>query len=334
MKKRLLSLLLVACMLVYVVPTVGYATGAPEDTTTGGYYETYTAIGDSICAGFSQADYKYINGFDMTENIYDSPEFCYARLVGNALGSEVYNLGKPGCDTNELLDILNNEENGFYDVYQDCIGSSDLITLEIGSNDLLMAVVDALLVCVYGESSGMTHQQAMAVVEPLLTGDFPGIVKVLKSLTGSSLTDEQTQALMALFSDDSLNAILQQAYATFCENFPHRRREAQGNQPEFRDRDSQLLQSIPIRKPELGQLQIQHRQYHRNVHPGDERLCAAVQLGRRLSVCGYFGHGDKDHRSASLRGRPCADRGQDRRRTYQHRHGGGENGRDHLARRF
>ena len=222
MNKRILSLLMVICLLICMLPTAAFAEGTAEDTTKDAYYKNYTAIGDSICAGFAQLDYEYVNGFSMNDNIEDSPTFCYARQVGDRLGSAAHNLGKCGCDSNELLDILENPnhiENGtnYYNVYREYLGTSDLITLEIGSNDLLMAVVDSIL-----ESAGtsMTHQQAMALVEPLLTRDIDGIVNLIEVITGIKLSEDQINAIKESLSDEALDSTLSTAYGKFIVNFP------------------------------------------------------------------------------------------------------------------
>ena len=158
MKKRNISLILVICLLFSMFPTVTFASASSEDNAKGVYYKNYAAIGDSICAGFSQADYGYKNGFDMTKNINNSPHFCYAKLVGDKLGSNVYNLGKPGCDTTELLDILTDQNNKYYNIYREYIGKSDLLTLEIGSNDLLMSTMHSVLNCIGGDFSNMSTE--------------------------------------------------------------------------------------------------------------------------------------------------------------------------------
>ncbi|MDP4089330.1 MAG: Ig-like domain-containing protein [Bacillota bacterium] len=220
MKKRNISLILVICLLVCIFPTIAFASDSSADTAKKSYYENYTAIGDSICAGFSQADYDYNNGFDMTENITNSPEFCYARLVGKRLDSAVYNLEKLACDTGELLDILTDENNEYYSVYRNYIKKSDLITLGIGSNDLAMSTMHSILNCIGGDIADMSTQEVMSLLEPLLTGDMDGMVRSIEVLKGIKLTQEQLQAIQGVLSDESLSVTLEKAYETYCGNFP------------------------------------------------------------------------------------------------------------------
>ena len=220
MKKQFISALLVLLMIVGLFPASALAANEQTTSTGASCYDSYTAIGDSICAGFTQLDYEYTNGFDMMDNINNSPEHCYARLVGKAFDSDVYNLGKCGCDSTELLDILTNTANTYNPVYLECIGNSDLITLEIGSNDLLMKVAEVILECVGGENAGMTHQQAMAMAEPLLTGDFEGLLETIKLISGIEADEEQIAAIQEALTDDALSATLDSAYQIFLENFP------------------------------------------------------------------------------------------------------------------
>lgn len=222
MKKRFLSLFLSALMMLSIFPASALAaeapeSGAPEETS---YYTAYSAIGDSIAAGFSQVDYAYTNGFDMMQNITDCPDHCYASLVGDALNSAVYNLGKCGCDSSELLDILTNTANDYFGVYHAYIGESGLITLEIGSNDLLMAEAEAIVGCLGDEYAGITHQQLMAIAEPMLTGDLPGIVNAIKTITGIQPTPEEIEAIQAALSDEAMTETFSQAFSIFRNNFP------------------------------------------------------------------------------------------------------------------
>ncbi|MGB8451526.1 MAG: GDSL-type esterase/lipase family protein [Anaerocolumna sp.] len=219
MKKRITVMMLVICLLICMFPVTAFAGDTTQLTAKRPYYESYTAIGDSICAGFTQVDYEYVNGFDMMENIDDSPKLCYARLVGKTLGSTVYNLGKCGCDTAELLDILTDENNGYYEVYWNYIGKSDLITLEIGSDDLLMATVHSILNCIGGDIANLSNQETMAMAEPLLTGDISGIADTIEMTMDINLSPEQMKAIQEALSDASLSKTLEAAYDTFCSNF-------------------------------------------------------------------------------------------------------------------
>lgn len=217
--KKQISLIIVICLLVSIFPNMAFAS-VPANLENKSNYQIYTAIGDSICAGFTQLDYEYIRGFDIMDNIHNSPKLCYARLVGKAMGSTVNNLGKCGCTSDELLNIITDPNNKYYDVYRKHIAESNLITLEIGSNDLIMATVHSILKCIGGDFSNMSNQDILALAEPLLTGDIPGIKNNIKQVTGIDLNQEQIKAIQTALSDEALSVTLEKAYENYSCNFP------------------------------------------------------------------------------------------------------------------
>ena len=85
----------------------------------------YTAIGDSITAGMNLPSYK---------NDGDTPKEGYVAIIGERLGATVINdLGASGITTSGVIDRLNNNEK-----YKSDIRKADIITLSLGSNDLLI----------------------------------------------------------------------------------------------------------------------------------------------------------------------------------------------------
>lgn len=90
----------------------------------------YVALGDSIASGY---------GLSVPET--DS----YVGLVGSYL-EENYdyvfkaNLGTNGLRSDQLLDILTDPENEKYKKYHATLENADIVTLSIGSNDLLHLV--------------------------------------------------------------------------------------------------------------------------------------------------------------------------------------------------
>ncbi len=87
----------------------------------------YVALGDSIAYGYG---------------LQDKDEESYVGLVRQYF-EERYdyvvttNFGKNGMRSGELLDILTNPENENYKKYRDTLSYADVVTLSIGSNDLL-----------------------------------------------------------------------------------------------------------------------------------------------------------------------------------------------------
>lgn len=213
MKKRII-LLITALLLIFSMNSVPVlAAGAPGNHV---HKANYSAIGDSICAGFGQADYDYHNPLDM--NIKNSPKLCYASLTGKALNSNVFNLGKIGCDTTELHDILTNTNNAYYITYHNYITKSNLITLEIGSNDLTFPAISSMLNSI--GCTNITPMQFFELAVPFLKGNFPGMLISIETTLGIRLTPEQINALMYTLTDEQLSMTLAKGYETFAQNFP------------------------------------------------------------------------------------------------------------------
>lgn len=87
----------------------------------------YVALGDSICRGY---------GLD------DSSKQCYASLINQWL-SQRYdyvfhdNLGEDGLESRELLSYLTDPSRKEYNKYTKTLKDADLVTVSIGSNDLM-----------------------------------------------------------------------------------------------------------------------------------------------------------------------------------------------------
>ncbi len=87
----------------------------------------YVALGDSIAGGYG---------------LEDVPKESYVGRVAAALEDRygavrLKNFGENGLRSDELLEILEEEDNGQHASYVEAIQEADLITLSIGSNDLL-----------------------------------------------------------------------------------------------------------------------------------------------------------------------------------------------------
>ncbi len=111
-------------VLVFVI-LMPYTTAKPGD------YEykivQYVALGDSIAGGYGLEDVQ---------------RESYVGRVAAALEDRygavrLKNFGENGLRSDELLDILEDEGNEQHDSYMEAIQKADLITLSIGSNDLL-----------------------------------------------------------------------------------------------------------------------------------------------------------------------------------------------------
>lgn len=106
----------------------------PYSVTRSGDYENkivnYVALGDSIASGYGLKD---ADAESYVGRITEALERQYGAV-------RLTNLGKNGLRSEELLEILTNPEYKQHDTYMAAIKNADLITLSIGSNDLLQYV--------------------------------------------------------------------------------------------------------------------------------------------------------------------------------------------------
>lgn len=106
----------------------------PYSVTRSGDYENkivnYVALGDSIASGYGLKD---VDAESYAGRITEALERQYGAV-------RLTNLGKNGLRSEELLEILTDPEYKQHDTYMAAIKNADLITLSIGSNDLLQYV--------------------------------------------------------------------------------------------------------------------------------------------------------------------------------------------------
>lgn len=107
---------------VRLMPVIPVSSGDNVSTTI-----HYVALGDSIAYGY---------GLDNRE------EESYVGKVSQYLQKEydnvvMTNFGENGMRSNELLDILTNPEDERYNKYRATLTYADVVTISIGSNDLL-----------------------------------------------------------------------------------------------------------------------------------------------------------------------------------------------------
>ena len=103
MKKRIVSLLLAAAMLVLLaVPAFA------EDE----HAYTYVALGDSITTGVGLKDTHFsitVKSYDVQENYHDYSKDCYVARVADALGLDrdhAVNYGMPAAMSSNILDLV------------------------------------------------------------------------------------------------------------------------------------------------------------------------------------------------------------------------------------
>lgn len=120
MIKKLLCVLL---SVIFIISCVSITSSALDSKP-----ENYLVIGDSIAKGFGLENPK---------------EASYGRIVANTNGYSYINHGFAGCTSEDLLDLVTNNE-----VYRDHIRWADIISISVGGNDFLLD--NAVLLVVEG----------------------------------------------------------------------------------------------------------------------------------------------------------------------------------------
>ena len=138
----ILCVLMAVCLLAGLLPA-----GALAETVSTPYH-SYVSLGDSIPAGRGEFPQQTMRGFTRIEGIYPT-------LVADALGADFTPLAYCGFRTNEIRWMLDDNYEGDEDlfrgsqvplveplrsqmrpVFKEAIKNADIITLNIGSNDL------------------------------------------------------------------------------------------------------------------------------------------------------------------------------------------------------
>lgn len=205
MKKRIVSLLLAAAMLVLLaVPAFA------ED----GHAYTYVALGDSITTGVGLKDTHFsttAKSYDVQENYHDYSKDCYVARVADALGLDrdhAVNYGMPAAMSSNILDLIKTGSTASGSAYYDLptlrqeLADADLITLLIGSNDTVLQLM------------GATNGKATKLLIPLLTGtmrelNLQNLQTLRKGLENLDLTPEELKAALKLL-DSGMEEICDQ----------------------------------------------------------------------------------------------------------------------------
>lgn len=212
MKKRIVSLLLAAAMLVLLaVPAFA------ED----GHAYTYVALGDSITTGVGLKDTHFSStakSYDVQENYHDYSKDCYVARVADALGLDrdhAVNYGMPAAMSSNILDLVRTGSTASGVAYYDLptlrqeLADADLITLLIGSNDTVLQLMGAM--------GRATNGKATKLLIPLLTGtmrelnlqNLQNLQTLRKGLENLDLTPEELKAALKLL-DSGMEEICDQ----------------------------------------------------------------------------------------------------------------------------
>lgn len=207
MKKRIVSLLLAAAMLVLLaVPAFA------ED----GHAYTYVALGDSITTGVGLKDTHFsttAKSYDVQENYHDYSKDCYVARVADALDRDhAVNYGMPAAMSSNILDLIKTGSTASGSAYYDLptlrqeLADADLITLLIGSNDTVLQLMGAM--------GRATNGKATKLLIPLLTGtmrelNLQNLQTLRKGLENLDLTPEELKAALKLL-DSGMEEICDQ----------------------------------------------------------------------------------------------------------------------------
>lgn len=185
MKKKIKQLLFILCMVIAVTMSYTLFTHAGSSKTT------YVAFGDSIAAGYGLEGY--------TENQDTPPSDSYQSIISNFLKTIPANYAVTGSDSTDCINIL---ESGSTD---NILSSAGIITLSIGSNDLLKPFIEIV-------------KDTLGITEDTENLDPSLIEKYYSSLDASSILEITTIAAK-LSNELKDNAILHEKTQAFQGNF-------------------------------------------------------------------------------------------------------------------
>ncbi len=129
----------------------------------------YVALGDSIAHGYG---------------LPDPEKDSYVGQVGHYLEENydyvfMANLGTNGLRSEQLLDILTNPDNNMYRKYRATLKYADIVTLSIGSNDLLHLVSLDRDLRDYIEKGDQMFREACSQ----FAVNFPKIIRAIHSIS-------------------------------------------------------------------------------------------------------------------------------------------------------
>lgn len=140
----------ILCLLLCLVLTAGLFPAAGEEPV-------YVALGDSIADGYRLAGYTAPGS---------APAGSFPVLLAGSLGARLIPLAVSGMDTDGLLQALDTR------TYREAVAEADILTLTIGSNDLLHPAIDRL--------TSLGQSVAEGNLSELLT-DLGGVGEILTS---------------------------------------------------------------------------------------------------------------------------------------------------------
>ena len=227
--KRILALVLAAVLCTGLFGFTAFA--ATKETVK--QYDTYTVLGDSIPGGFGLSTYPYstpdgpdiVNGVVVGLNDGTLVVNSFPEIVSKAVGAEKTNsLSRSGMRSTELRMMLDENYKGddytellvstnlgmdmdaflaSRQQYVDSVKEADLITINIGSNDLMLKVMHNALTKVH---SGDSDSSITARLKALLAAH------------GGSIGAAFAEMMSTLESLGKLPQVMTAALSTFAES--------------------------------------------------------------------------------------------------------------------
>lgn len=174
-KKRFGLFLLVLCLLSGLCVFSG--TVFAKETRQ---VKKYVVLGDSIAAGYLQEG--YVRGGAL-------PETSYAARVGKELFVAPVNHAWSGITSAELLSKL---KSGEYDA---SLKDAELVTLSVGSNDLLLPFIDCVKKALAVDITGSSKEELMKVFQenynPMTDAGLKNLQEKWKELRKELLTSQE-----------------------------------------------------------------------------------------------------------------------------------------------
>lgn len=227
--KRILALVLAAVLCMGLFGFTAFA--ATKETVK--QYDTYTVLGDSIPGGFGLSTYPYstpdgpdiVNGVVVGLNDGTLVVNSFPEIVSKAVGAEKTNsLSRSGMRSTELRMMLDENYKGddytellvstnlgmdmdtflaSRQQYVDSVKEADLITINIGSNDLMLKTMHNALTNVYSSDS---------------ENSITARLKALLAEHGGSIGAAFAEMMSTLESLGKLPQVMTAALSTFAES--------------------------------------------------------------------------------------------------------------------
>jgi len=187
-KKRFLAYLLAALLCILGFPAgedtvlaAGKSVKASEKYLKEGI--VYHAFGDSIATGYGLPGYIAGEG-DSAPDAYRKKVAGY--LQENSPEKIVHHqcLAVDGLDSAHFLDALTNPENEQYEQYRRAVAEADVLTLSIGSNDILIPFMEAVAEA-FGCSLGDLYAKVTEIIESGDIGQWFQTAEIVENLNKS-----------------------------------------------------------------------------------------------------------------------------------------------------